>query len=302
MARPHEESLNYFPLDTEMDDDVKILEAQYGIEGFGILVRIWQKIYSGEGYYTEWKMDIAKIFCRENALDYDKTNSVVETCLELGIFNENLFEEYNILTSKAIQKRYMKATSRRTRIEIDSRYLVLDEDMINKNTVIVNKNKVNEHKNLGSSQQSKVKESKENNKPSQNESETLSREDLVEEYGKAPVKANEFLIDKIKNYDSKTPIPDYGTKKMERWVQSMDRLNRLGAKGGDEGFEWKTIRSIIEWIFSDEEGNSNFSWADQVESSTGLRDKISSIHKQWKKNKPDDNPEVTGPTKNGAVI
>ena len=40
MARPQKAGIDYFPMDVDMDQDDKILliEAEHGVEGFGILV------------------------------------------------------------------------------------------------------------------------------------------------------------------------------------------------------------------------------------------------------------------------
>ena len=54
MARPKKDGLEYFPLDTDMDQDdkVRLIEAEHGILGFGILVKLFMN--HKEGYYYEW--------------------------------------------------------------------------------------------------------------------------------------------------------------------------------------------------------------------------------------------------------
>ena len=56
MARPLKTGLDYFPLDVSFDDNIELLEAEEGLEGFAILIKLWQKIYSN-GYYIEWNED-----------------------------------------------------------------------------------------------------------------------------------------------------------------------------------------------------------------------------------------------------
>ena len=55
MARPQKTGLDYFPLDVDIDQDdkVAIIEAQHGIVGFGIVVKLLMKIYD-TGYFYEW--------------------------------------------------------------------------------------------------------------------------------------------------------------------------------------------------------------------------------------------------------
>ena len=50
MARPQKEGLEYFPLDVSMDDNVELIEAEHGVAGFAILIKMYQKIYS-ESYW-----------------------------------------------------------------------------------------------------------------------------------------------------------------------------------------------------------------------------------------------------------
>ena len=40
--------LEYFPLDCNMDDKLELIEAEFGITGFGVVVKLFQKIYGGK--------------------------------------------------------------------------------------------------------------------------------------------------------------------------------------------------------------------------------------------------------------
>lgn len=55
MARPQNVRLDYFPPDTGIgqDDKVAIIEAQYGMLGFAVIIKLLMNIYS-EGYYYDW--------------------------------------------------------------------------------------------------------------------------------------------------------------------------------------------------------------------------------------------------------
>ncbi len=50
MARRGKQGLDYFPLDVVIDDKVELLEAEHGLSGFAIYIKLLQKIYS-QGYY-----------------------------------------------------------------------------------------------------------------------------------------------------------------------------------------------------------------------------------------------------------
>jgi len=108
MARPAKKGLDYFSLDVNLDDPIELMEAEHGLEGFAILIKLWQKIY-GEGYYIDWKKDNIMLFVRKINSEETLVSSVVTTCLSRGIFSEVLYNKYEVLTSKAIQKRYLTA-------------------------------------------------------------------------------------------------------------------------------------------------------------------------------------------------
>ena len=62
MARPQKEGLDYFPLDTDIAEDEKILylEAETGLEGFAIYVKLLSTIYRNSYYMmrTETQLSI----------------------------------------------------------------------------------------------------------------------------------------------------------------------------------------------------------------------------------------------------
>ena len=37
-----------------MDDNIKMIQAEIGLKGFAIVVKLWQTIYREHGYYCEW--------------------------------------------------------------------------------------------------------------------------------------------------------------------------------------------------------------------------------------------------------
>ncbi|MDL4842809.1 Lin1244/Lin1753 domain-containing protein [Aquibacillus rhizosphaerae] len=173
MVRPKKIGLDYFPMDVDMDQDDKIylVKADHGWEGFAIVVKLLMEVYK-EGYYIEWDEKKAKIFSRKNLFDLDVVNDVINTCLEEGLFNNNLFEEHQILTSKGIQTRYVEATTRRKNVLIYKEFFLIDVNELPNNNltlvnVCINHNSTNENDDI--STQSKVKESKEKVKESKAE-------------------------------------------------------------------------------------------------------------------------------------
>lgn len=154
------DGLDYFPLDCQLDDKLKLIEAEYGITGFAVVVRLFQRIYGGKGYYCEWSNEVALLFAREVGLGGSVVSQILEASIRRGIFSKELFDKCEILTSHGIQKRYLEAVSRRQKVEIEKSYLLVDADNLSKNVYISSKNVYRNDKNVDISQQSKVKESK----------------------------------------------------------------------------------------------------------------------------------------------
>ena len=147
MARPLKQGLDYFPLNVNLNDDFALIEAEFGLTGFAVIVKLFQKIYGERGYYCEWTKEVALLFGRKAGLGDNVVSEIVSASLRRGIFDFNMFEKYHILTSKGIQKRYFEAAGRRKQIEIKREYLLincaLQEQNVNNNSVNVDINPVN---------------------------------------------------------------------------------------------------------------------------------------------------------------
>lgn len=118
----------YFPLDTHLDEKFQLIEAEFGITGFGVVVHLLQDIYGGQGYYLEYTDEVALLFARKVGLGGSVVSEIVEASIRRGIFDKDLFEKYQILTSKGVQKRYFTAVIRRKKIEVKKEYLLISLD------------------------------------------------------------------------------------------------------------------------------------------------------------------------------
>lgn len=103
MARPQKEGLDYFPLDVDIDQDDKIalIEARYGIVGFGVVIKLFMKVYK-RGYFYEWTEKEQLLFSRRVNVDIKLINEIIKDCLRWGIFDKNMHEEHRVLTSRGI--------------------------------------------------------------------------------------------------------------------------------------------------------------------------------------------------------
>lgn len=157
MARPKKEGLDYFPLDCDIDQDdkVQLVEAAHGLFGFAVIIKLLMKIYN-QNYYYSWTEKEQLLFSKRVNVDINRINEVINDCLKWGIFNQDKYDDLQILTSKGIQRRYLEAVGRRQRVKILDEHLLLDEDTIN-----VYKNLVIEGVNVNINPQRKEKNRKE---------------------------------------------------------------------------------------------------------------------------------------------
>ena len=125
--------IDYFPLDVTLDEKFELIEAEFGLTGFGVVVKLLQRIYGGQGYYVEWTNEVALLFAKRIGLGGSVVSEIVEASIKRGIFDKDLFDKYHVLTSEGIQKRYFEAVSRRKKVEVEKAYLLLRNTQVFKN-------------------------------------------------------------------------------------------------------------------------------------------------------------------------
>ena len=154
------DGIPYFPLDCELDSKFELIEAEFGLQGFAVVVKLLQRIYGGEGYYCEWTNEVALLFAKRNSTGGSVVSEIVSASIKRGIFDKDMFERYGILTSKGIQLRYLKAVDRRKQVKIKKQYLLVECAILPKNVCIIEENVNIFQKNANISQQRKGEERK----------------------------------------------------------------------------------------------------------------------------------------------
>lgn len=113
MARKLELGLKYFPHDADMayDRNIRKLTKAYGVVGYGIYTRLLECIYRN-GHYIQFSnefafdvLDSLNMEANDEHLIFD----VVNLCVEIGLFDKDMFLFYQVLTSHGIQERYFFA-------------------------------------------------------------------------------------------------------------------------------------------------------------------------------------------------
>ena len=139
-GRQNKVGLDYFELDCQMEEKVRLIQAEYGLKGFAVFVKLLQRIYGENGYYCEWTQDSELLFMSENGLDsgfLQLLREIVSACIRRNIFSERLYKEYGILTSSGVQKQYLKATVKREVVDLKKEYLLISVPK-NRTNVVIN--------------------------------------------------------------------------------------------------------------------------------------------------------------------
>lgn len=162
MARPTAKGVDYFPLNVNFINDLKVrkLLLSCGAEAIAVLIYLLSTIYKDEGYYVEIHEDEIDLIALDVNVTPEFVLEVINKACEVRFFDVNLYENFNILTSKGIQERYLKITERRKNSVVITQFNLINAYNnpvnVNINSINVDNNSVNVYK----STQSKVKKRK----------------------------------------------------------------------------------------------------------------------------------------------
>ena len=108
MARPRKKALDYFPLDVDFLHDIKVakLRRKCGSAAVTVFIAILCRVYRYSGYFLRWSDDAAFIIREDVGESEEFVCSVVTECVTLGLFDNTLFQQHAVLTSRSIQLRY----------------------------------------------------------------------------------------------------------------------------------------------------------------------------------------------------
>ena len=130
----HKIGLSYYNIDTDRYQDIKIkrLKKDCFCTGVAVYDYILCEIYRVKGCYIMWDensaFDVADYFGLKESL----VTEIVNYCCNVGLFDKGLLARGSVLTSRAIQQRYvdMCARSKRTGCEIPKKFKLLEESDI----------------------------------------------------------------------------------------------------------------------------------------------------------------------------
>ena len=155
MARPTAKGVEYFPLNVNFINDLKVrkLLLSCGAESIAVLIYLLSTIYKDEGYFVEIHEDEIDLIALDVNVTPQFVLEVINKACEVRFFDVNLYDNFNILTSKGIQERYLKITERRKNSVVITQFNLIN---VYNNSINVNNNSINVYDN----EQSKVKKRK----------------------------------------------------------------------------------------------------------------------------------------------
>ena len=111
MARPTKLGLDYFPHDTHTDEDtaLQLLEAEFGLDGYAVYFKLLESIYA-QGYAKQWGEDECLLFAKKmGTVTVPRLSEIIKGCIRRSLFDEGVYNLFQILTSKSIQLRWLEA-------------------------------------------------------------------------------------------------------------------------------------------------------------------------------------------------
>lgn len=162
MARPLSRGIEYYPLDVDFLNNLKIkrIMKSCGPNSIAIIILLLGNIYGDEGYFMKWDEDVCFLVADAVGAKEVYVKEVLKKCLQVDLFSIELFEKYKIITSNGIQKRFFEITKRRKRENLIDDYLLVN---VTETEVIVAETPINVTETgviVSKSTQSKVKKSK----------------------------------------------------------------------------------------------------------------------------------------------
>ena len=102
-------NIDYYPIEISIFQDAKVQKLiQYqGAKAATVYVYLLCEIYRN-GYYISWNKTTVQLVMQALNLDVAFVKEVVICCVKVGLFNSEYLYKEKVLTSKGIQKRYLK--------------------------------------------------------------------------------------------------------------------------------------------------------------------------------------------------
>lgn len=112
------------PLAVDDEDEIKLIEAEFGLKGWATIRKLEQFI--GEhGYYVKMDIDTQLLFIREkclSAVGQSAVSEIIACAIRRGVFNAEKWEKHGILTNTRLQETFLNTYKRSKEIVFDNDY------------------------------------------------------------------------------------------------------------------------------------------------------------------------------------
>lgn len=211
--------LHYFPVECD-NVDLDFIESKHGTLAYGIVLRLLERIYKVNGYYTEFDEKSMYLFMRmRNVGSVDLLNEILDTCFKENIFCKKMYDKYQILTSESIQKQWQKIVkdAGRKNIEIEEKF-----NLIEKQPVFDKKSGVIDQKNPRFDTKEKEKEKL---KVKKRESVCVEKEPHTHNFSNSFFEKNQFLENSAEEpQDASSSIEQSVEKKEKNSAQKEKKI------------------------------------------------------------------------------
>ena len=160
--------LSYFPFDIDFFQDLKIrkLIRCQGGKAVTVYALLLCFIYKS-GYYIRWDEELPFAISEQTGYDEAYIREVIKSCVTLGLFSRELFENEGVLTSRGIQERYAEICELSRRVYVIEQFNLISEQKeevsAQKKAISVQKNDINVQKTAISATKRKVNKTKKEN-------------------------------------------------------------------------------------------------------------------------------------------
>lgn len=131
MGRNRKLGLDYFPMDVDFFQDIrirKLIKYQGGkaVTVYALLLCIIYK----QGYYMRWDDELPFIISEQTGFEEAYIQEVFKCCLIVGLFSKKLYDSDKVITSKGIQERYKSICDQLRRVcQFDEFGLISSEEI-----------------------------------------------------------------------------------------------------------------------------------------------------------------------------
>ena len=258
MARKGKSGLDYFPMDIDFfsDEKIEFVSAKFGTISELIPIKLLMRIYR-KGYFIDWDEDVCILFSKKfgDDITFNLLNDVVSELVKRDFFSSSMYQDFGILTSRGIQKRFLEATKRRKETQVFEEYLLLKEidvNILNQNVNIISLNDCK-------STQSKVKRKKRESKEKEKESKRPSLSKVFQSDSEE-IRLSNFLFNHILKNNPNSKKPNF-----QKWAKDFDAILRIDKRPLEK------VKEVIKWSQED-----SF-WKANILSPGKLRDKFDQL-------------------------